>query len=32
LIGDGFTFEFPDWAAAARDLCAEWRGHRRASA
>lgn len=24
LLSDGFTFEFPDWAEAARDLCRRW--------
>jgi len=26
LLENGFTFRFPDWPAAARDLCARWRG------
>jgi uncharacterized protein (TIGR01777 family) len=26
LIDDGFTFRFPEWSAAARDLCARWKG------
>jgi uncharacterized protein (TIGR01777 family) len=25
LTQSGFTFQFPDWAEAARDLCARWR-------
>jgi uncharacterized protein (TIGR01777 family) len=25
LAASGFTFEFPSWDAAARDLCARWR-------
>jgi NAD dependent epimerase/dehydratase family enzyme len=25
LLQSGFTFEFPDWPAAAIDLCARWR-------
>jgi NAD dependent epimerase/dehydratase family enzyme len=25
LLEAGFTFQFADWAAAARDLCARWR-------
>ena len=25
LAASGFTFDFPDWDAAARDLCARWR-------
>jgi len=25
LLQSGFTFEFPTWHAAARDLCARWR-------
>jgi uncharacterized protein (TIGR01777 family) len=25
LLEAGFTFRFPDWPAAARDLCARWR-------
>lgn len=29
LLADGFTFDFPSWPAAARDLCAAWRAHRR---
>jgi uncharacterized protein (TIGR01777 family) len=26
LLADGFGFRFPDWPAAARDLCRRWRG------
>lgn len=26
LLEDGFTFRYPDWPAAAIDLCARWRG------
>ena len=25
LLRDGFTFAFPEWPDAARDLCARWR-------
>lgn len=25
LLEEGFTFEFPEWPAAARDLCQRWR-------
>lgn len=25
LLQAGFTFQFPDWSAAARDLCRRWR-------
>jgi hypothetical protein len=25
LLAEGFSFEFPDWPAAARDLCEQWR-------
>lgn len=25
LLQDGFTFEYPDWPEAARDLCRKWR-------
>lgn len=25
LLQDGFTFQFPSWPEAARDLCREWR-------
>jgi hypothetical protein len=32
LLRDGFRFAFPDWAAAAGDLCARWRGDRRTGA
>lgn len=28
LIAQGFTFTFPDWPAAARDLCRRWRTER----
>ncbi|MGD9688238.1 MAG: epimerase [Phycisphaerales bacterium] len=28
LVGSGFTFEFPDWPAAARHLCRRWRSSR----
>ncbi len=28
LLQDGFKFEFPEWAGAARDLCARWRAAR----
>ena len=31
LLDAGFTFEFPDWADAARDLCLRWRGEPRRS-
>jgi hypothetical protein len=24
-LADGFKFDFPDWAAAANDLCRRWR-------
>jgi NAD dependent epimerase/dehydratase family enzyme len=24
LLASGFTFEFPQWAAAAADLCGRW--------
>jgi len=27
LLGAGFAFTWPDWAAAARDLVARWRAH-----
>lgn len=27
LLQAGFQFKFPDWEAAARDLCARWRSH-----
>jgi uncharacterized protein (TIGR01777 family) len=30
LLGSGFTFRFPDWPSAARDLCARWRAQHRA--
>lgn len=26
LLDSGFTFEFPNWAEAAQDLCQRWRG------
>jgi uncharacterized protein (TIGR01777 family) len=26
LLGAGFTFDFPNWGEAARDLCARWKG------
>lgn len=29
LLDNGFTFRFPDWPDAARDLCARWRAQRR---
>ena len=29
LLRDGFTFKFPDWPDAARDLCGRWRAQRR---
>ena len=29
LLDAGFTFTFPDWPDAARDLCARWRAQRR---
>ncbi|MGN6386263.1 MAG: DUF1731 domain-containing protein [Verrucomicrobiota bacterium] len=25
LLGEGFTFNFPNWADAAQDLCRRWR-------
>ena len=25
LLASGFTFDYPDWPGAARDLCARWR-------
>jgi uncharacterized protein (TIGR01777 family) len=25
LLANGFTFDFPDWSEAARDLCARWK-------
>lgn len=28
LLHSGFTFQFPTWAEAARDLCAKWRENR----
>ena len=30
LLTDGFSFEFPEWPAAARDLCRRWRTMRAA--
>ncbi|HEX7242087.1 MAG TPA: TIGR01777 family oxidoreductase [Longimicrobiaceae bacterium] len=30
LLESGFTFDFPGWAPAARDLCARWRREGRA--
>ena len=29
LVEDGFTFRFPEWNAAANDLCESWRLHNR---
>ena len=29
LLAEGFQFEFPEWPAAARDLCQRWRATRR---
>ena len=29
LLGNGFGFAFPDWPAAARDLCRRWREEER---
>lgn len=29
LLDSGFSFAFPDWADAARDLCARWRANGR---
>ena len=31
LLAEGFVFEFPEWPAAARDLCRRWRADRLAS-
>jgi len=31
LLKAGFTFHFPDWTEAARDLCRRWRAMRRGS-
>jgi uncharacterized protein len=32
LLEDGFTFRYPDWSSAARDLCGRWKaGHARRS-
>ena len=28
LLEQGFSFQHPTWAQAARDLCAEWRATR----
>jgi NAD dependent epimerase/dehydratase family enzyme len=28
LLEAGFTFEYPEWPAAARELCARWRAAR----
>ncbi len=28
LLGAGFSFDFPDWPSAARDLCDRWRSAR----
>ena len=28
LLRSGFTFQFPAWPDAARDLCSRWRAHR----
>jgi len=30
LLREGFTFKFPAWPEAARDLCTRWRAHREA--
>lgn len=32
LIGDGFAFTYPEWAAAATELCARWRETRNLAA
>jgi uncharacterized protein (TIGR01777 family) len=32
LLREGFSFTFPDWANAARDLCERWKAGRNASA
>jgi NAD dependent epimerase/dehydratase family enzyme len=29
LLQEGFSFKFPDWPEAARDLCAAWKKHAR---
>src|SRR5438067_5471990 len=31
LLEAGFTFRFPEWAEAARDLASRWRAKRRAT-
>lgn len=31
LLAEGFAFEFPEWPAAARDLCRRWRADRSGS-
>ena len=31
MLASGFSFEFPDWASAAADLCARWRELKQAS-
>jgi uncharacterized protein len=31
LLGAGFTFDYPEWPSAARDLVDRWRGAKRAS-
>ncbi len=28
LVEAGFTFDYPDWATAAVDLCSRWRAGR----
>jgi hypothetical protein len=25
MLASGFTFQFPEWEEASRDLCARWR-------
>lgn len=32
LLAEGFTFEFPEWPSAARDLCRRWRAARATAA
>jgi uncharacterized protein len=32
LLNTGFSFQFPSWPEAARDLCARWRQHEQAAA